>query len=99
MKLIEINIAKISELCHKFHVRRLFVFGSILTDRFNDDSDVDFIVDFDRSKIKDIFETFFDFQFSLEALLGRRVDLIEEDAISKPYFLNEVRATKKLIYG
>ncbi len=99
MKLIEINIAKISELCNKFHVRRLFVFGSILTDRFNDDSDVDFIVDFDRSKIKDIFETFFDFQFSLEALLGRRVDLIEEDAISKPHFLNEVRATKKLIYG
>lgn len=99
MKLIELNLAKIAELCRKFHVKKLFVFGSILTDRFNEDSDVDFVVDFDRSKIKDIFDTFFDFQFSLEALLGRRVDLIEEDAITKPHFLNEVQSTKRLIYG
>lgn len=99
MKLIEINMAKIAELCRRFHVRRLFVFGSILTDRFNDESDVDFVVDFDRSKIADIFDTFFDFQFSLESLLGRKVDLVEESAITKPYFLQEVKATKKLIYG
>ncbi len=99
MKLIELNMATIADLCRKFHVSRLFVFGSILTDRFNDDSDVDFVVEFDRSKIKDIFETFFDFQFSLESLLGRRVDLVEESAITKPYFLEEVRNTKQLIYG
>ncbi len=99
MKLIELNMTAIAALCKKYNVRKLFVFGSILTDRFNDQSDVDFVVDFDRSKIKDIFDTFFDFQFSLEDLLGRKVDLVEEHAITNRYFLEEVRETKQLIYG
>ncbi|WP_290384004.1 nucleotidyltransferase domain-containing protein, partial [uncultured Muribaculum sp.] len=51
MHLVEINIHKIIELCKRFHVRKLWVFGSILTDRFNDESDVDLCVDFDKSKI------------------------------------------------
>lgn len=51
MKLIELNIDRIIELCKKFHVRRLWVFGSILTPRFNDKSDVDLCVDFDWDSI------------------------------------------------
>lgn len=47
MKLIEINIAKIIELCKKYRVKTLAVFGSILTDRFNDESDVDFSFTFE----------------------------------------------------
>ncbi len=46
MKLIENNIQKIVALCKKHKVSRLFVFGSILTNRFNDDSDVDLVVSF-----------------------------------------------------
>lgn len=44
MRLIEINMDKIVALCKKYKVAKLWVFGSILTDRFNDDSDVDFSV-------------------------------------------------------
>lgn len=51
MKLIELNIDKIIELCKKFHVRKLWVFGSILTGRFNEQSDVDLCVDFDWKNI------------------------------------------------
>lgn len=47
MKIIEINLGRIIDLCKKYRVKKLYVFGSILTDRFNDDSDVDFSVDFD----------------------------------------------------
>ena len=46
MKLIENNIQKIVALCKKYKVGKLFVFGSILTNRFNDNSDVDLVVDF-----------------------------------------------------
>ena len=46
MKLIELNLEKIYELCRKYKVKTLSVFGSILTDRFNDDSDVDLLVTF-----------------------------------------------------
>ena len=45
------NIDKIIALCKKYKVMKLWVFGSILTSRFNDDSDVDFSVIFDKNKI------------------------------------------------
>lgn len=51
MKLIEMNIDRIVALCKKYRVAKLWVFGSILTPRFNDDSDVDFSVDFDSETI------------------------------------------------
>lgn len=99
MKLIESNIQKIIDLCKKHKVRRLFVFGSILTNRFNEDSDVDLIVDFDKAELKDYFTNFFDFKYSLEDLLGRKIDLLEEQTIRNPYLKKNVDATKTLIYG
>src|SRR5574344_1712030 len=46
MNIIERNIDSIKDLCLKYKVRRLFAFGSVITDRFKSDSDVDLIVDF-----------------------------------------------------
>jgi uncharacterized protein len=46
MNIIEQNIDSIKSLCLKYKVRRLFAFGSVITDRFKSDSDVDLIVDF-----------------------------------------------------
>ena len=99
MKLIENNIQKIVALCRKYKVNRLFVFGSILTDRFNDDSDIDLLVSFNRAEVSDYFDNYFDFKYSLEELFGRDVDLLEEQAIKNPYLKKNVDATKALIYG
>ena len=49
MKLVENNIQMIINLCKKYKVNKLFVFGSILTNRFNETSDIDMVVDFDKS--------------------------------------------------
>lgn len=103
MKLIELNIDKIIALCKKYKVAKLWVFGSILTPRFNDESDVDFSVDFDAETINkeglDWADIFFDFIDELKALLGRDIDLVDETAIKNPIFRKELDATKKLIYG
>ena len=99
MKLIENNIQKIVALCKKYKVNKLFVFGSILTSRFNDDSDVDLVVSFNKSEINDYFDNYFDFKYSLEKLFGREVDLLEEQTIKNPYLKKNVDATKALIYG
>ncbi|MBD5215665.1 MAG: nucleotidyltransferase [Bacteroidales bacterium] len=101
MNLVEINLQKIIELCQRFHVRKLWVFGSILTNRFSESSDVDLCVDFDKGKI-DIFDyadNFFDFQYALEALFGRKVDITEDTAVRNPYFRQELNETRRLIYG
>ena len=89
----------IRALCKKYKVRRLFVFGSIRTDRFTDASDVDMIVDFDKAEVLDYFDNYFDFKYSLEDVLGREVDLVEEQTIKNPYLKKNVDATKLLIYG
>ena len=98
MKLIENNIQKIVALCKKYKVNKLFVFGSILTDRFNDDSDVDLVVSFNKAEVTDYFDNYFDFKYALEELFGREVDLLEEQTIKNPYLKKNVDVTKILIH-
>ncbi len=86
-------------LCKKYRVDKLWVFGSILTPRFNDESDVDFSVIFHYEQIPDLFVNFFDFIEDLQGLLGRKIDLIDETAIKNPIFKKELDSTKLLIYG
>lgn len=101
MKLIEMNMDKIVALCKKYKVVKLWVFGSILTDRFNDDSDVDFSVKFDKVRIPllEFADNYLDFLEDLKNVFSRDVDLVSEDALTNPYFIKELNATKKLIYG
>lgn len=103
MKLIEMNIDRITFLCKKYRVKCLYVFGSILTDRFNNESDIDFAVNFDKEKIEsektDWADLFFDFIHEMEELLGRKVDMVVDDAIRNRYFKQELDNTKRAIYG
>lgn len=101
MKLIQLNLERIFDLCRKHRVKTLAVFGSILTDRFNDDSDVDMLVNFDTTDHEkwDYVSNYFDFQESLETILGRKVDLVVEKGLKNKYFIANVNRTKQLIYG
>ena len=101
--LIEHNLQQIIELCKKYRVKRLFVFGSILTDRFNENSDIDFSVEFNREAIiadnLDWANLFFGFIDELQNLLKRKVDMVFDDYINNQYFRKELDSTKQLIYG
>ena len=99
MKLIDNHIKNIVSLCKRYKVNKFFVFGSVLTDRFNDDSDIDLVVDFKKDEVEDYFDNYFDFKYSLQDLFGRKVDLVEEQSIKNPYFRKSVDSTKRLIYG
>ena len=101
MKLIELNLQRIIDLCRKHKVKTLSVFGSILTDRFNDQSDVDLLVNFDTTDHEkwDYVTNYFDFRDALEKLFGRKVDLIEEGGLRNKYFIANVNRTKLMIYG
>jgi predicted nucleotidyltransferase len=94
MNLIEQNIKKIAALCVSHKVKYLYVFGSILTNKFTDKSDVDFIVDFDEVELLKYADNYFDFKFSLEDVLNRPIDLLEEKAIKNPYFKQSIDKQK-----
>lgn len=99
MNLISQNIEFINALCKSHKVKSLYAFGSVLTDKFNAQSDIDLIVDFGDIQLLDYADNYFDLKFSLEDIFKRSVDLLEEKAIKNPYFKRAVEKNMKLIYG
>ena len=89
----------ITALCKKHKVRKLFTFGSVLTNCFTEKSDIDLVVDFDKNKIVDYFSNYFDLKYALEKLLNRDINLLEEQAIRNPVLRRNIDRTKSLIYG
>jgi len=90
---------KISELCEKHEVKHLFAFGSVLTNKFSEASDVDLLVDISSKDPISYAENYFELKFDLENLLKRKIDLLEERALKNKYFIENINNTKKLIYG
>lgn len=99
MNLIENYNKDIQNLCKAHKVKSLYAFGSVLTDEFNSESDVDFIVDFQKLDVLDYGDNYYNLKFALENILKRSIDLLEEKAIKNPYFRKSVNQNKKLIYG
>lgn len=99
MNLIESNIDSVRTLCKLHKVQRLFVFGSVLSDRFQKDSDIDLIVDFQGVDLYDYADNYFDLKESLENLFQREVDLLEDKAIKNPYLRQSIDSSKVLVYG
>lgn len=99
MNLIESNIDNIRTLCKLHKVQRLFVFGSVLSDRFQKDSDIDLIVDFQGVELYNYADNYFDFKDSLENLFKRDVDLLEDKAIKNPFLRQSIDSSKQLVYG
>jgi len=98
MNLIEKNIDSLVSLCKQHKVKELYIFGSILTSKFNKDSDIDMLVQFDKIDILEYADNYFDFKEKLEKLLGREVDLLENQAIRNPIFRKILDRDKKIIY-
>jgi len=93
------HISEIKKLCEQNKVDKLYVFGSVLTDKFSKDSDVDFVVDIKDKDPISYSDLYFGLKFGLEDLLNRPIDLLEERAIRNPYFRQHLDETKQLIYG
>jgi|AntDeeMinimDraft_5_1070356.scaffolds.fasta_scaffold00352_2 hypothetical protein len=99
MKLNDRNINLIKKLCKEYNVRTFSAFGSVIREDFRNDSDIDFVVDFDENDPFKYTDLYFQLKEKLESLLKRQIDLIEERAIKNNFFRKELNETKVLIYG
>jgi hypothetical protein len=98
--IIENNKSLIDKLCKDNKVNQLFVFGSVLNEKFNEKSDVDFVVSFDKSiALLDYADNYFNLLFGFEDLFKRDIDLVTENSLKNPYFIEELNETKQLIYA
>jgi hypothetical protein len=97
---IESQRRAIAEICTRFGVRRLEVFGSAATGAFDAArSDFDFLVEFDPARRIEPLEQYFGLKEALEALLARPVDLVEAGASSNRYFLESVNRSRRRLYA
>jgi len=99
--LIETRRPQLAELCLRYGVERLYLFGSAATGGFAEaTSDIDFIVEMaDRRPTGAYADRYLGLAEELERLFGRRVDLITEESVRNPYFRHEVESTRQLVYG
>ena len=92
---IKVPREKIAEFCHRYHIRKLAFFGSVLREEFGPDSDVDVLVEFESGHVPGL--AFFAMQDELSKILGRKVDLNTAGFISK-YFRDEIMRESKVEY-
>jgi len=101
ISLIEDNCEVLKELCTKYRIRRLEVFGSALTGKNFDaeTSDLDFLVEFLPLKTGEYADTYFGLLEALESLFNRHIDLIMVRAVKNPYFLEAINKSRKVLYA
>jgi uncharacterized protein len=91
---------RIVDLCRRYHVRRLELFGSAAAGLFDPDrSDIDFLVEFEPLADGQHADCYFGLLAALELLLDRPVDLVMTRAIRNPYFLEAIEPTRTLVYA
>lgn len=85
----------IAELCRRYRVRKLALFGSVLRDDFTPGSDVDVLIEFEPEEVVGF--RLFEIEAELEGLIGRKIDLATPGFLSRAV-QNEVARTGKVIY-
>ncbi len=100
MRVIDEKMTLIRELCQKYRVERLEVFGSSVEGEFHPDrSDIDLLVEFAPSQdLGPWLSHYFNLKSDLERAFGRKVDLVMSGALKNPYFIREVNRTRRTIY-
>jgi hypothetical protein len=94
---IAVDKEQIAEFCRRHHIVKLSFFGSVTTDEFREDSDVDVLVEYDPNHIPDLLKVVGQ-EEELSGLLRHRVDLRTAEDLSK-YFRDDVVRSARLQYG
>jgi hypothetical protein len=94
---VEIDEVKLAEICRRYHVRELALFGSVLREDFRDDSDIDILVEYEPNAPVGLYEHF-DLGEELARLLGRNVDLISKRGLN-PLIRDDVLASSQPVYA
>ena len=98
-QIIENRKEDLKALCLLLKIKRLYAFGSVVSDRFNNTSDIDFLISFeDNLSVEEYTNNYFSLHYKLRELFNREVDIVTEQTLSNPYFIESINETKELIY-
>ncbi|SFT41343.1 hypothetical protein SAMN04489724_0648 [Algoriphagus locisalis] len=87
------------QLCEKFELERLYVFGSVLGHTFSEESDYDFLIKFKDIPFERYTDNYFALHEALESLLNRQIDLLTENSLSNKFFKDQITNSRLLLYA
>jgi uncharacterized protein len=94
------KLPEITKMFKEHHVKSAYAFGSVVTDKFNEESDVDVIINMeDGIEPAEKGELMWNLWDKLEELFKRKVDMVSENSLTNPYFIEELNEKKQLLYG
>ena len=97
---VEQHRSRIADLCRRYDVRTLDLFGSAATGEFDAQlSDLDFMVEFSDRKPEGAADRYFGLLEGLQSVLGRQVDLVMRSAVRNPYFLRTADSQRQNLYA
>jgi hypothetical protein len=97
---IQAILPQITQLLRFYKIESAALFGSVLSDSFNDGSDIDLIVNLQKGQDPlEAGENLWNLTFELEDLTNRKVDILTERSLRNPIFIAEIHKTKYPIYG
>ncbi|NME66925.1 nucleotidyltransferase family protein [Flammeovirga aprica] len=98
-KILKNKISDLQSICSNLGVKRLYAFGSVVSNDFTAESDIDFLISFvDKLSIEEYTDNYFKLHYKLQDLFNRKIDLVTERTLSNPYFIESINESKELIY-
>ncbi|MBN2778408.1 MAG: nucleotidyltransferase domain-containing protein [Bacteroidales bacterium] len=98
-QLLEKRKSDLIAICKLLNIKRLYAFGSVVSDNFRDDSDIDLLISFsDNLTLDEYTNNYFELHYRLRSLFKREVDIVTEKSLSNPYFIESINESKVLIY-
>lgn len=97
--IVQNKINELKKLCSNLNIRKLYVFGSAVSDKFNDSSDIDLLISFSEDlSVEEYTQNYFKLYYKLRELFNRDIDIVTEKTLSNPYLIESINETKELIY-
>jgi len=87
----------LKDICDRWLIKELALFGSILTDKFNDESDIDILITFDDTAKWSLFDIV-RLKNELKNVFNKEVDLVEKSALSNPFIRYEILKNNYILY-
>ncbi len=98
-KIITENIDKITTYCKTYKVKELYAVGSVVSDNFSNESDIDLLIEFKAISVAEYTDNYFILHKLFKKTFNREIDLITTKSLSNPFFIKSIESSKKLLYA
>lgn len=98
-QLIKNNISELHDICKKYQVSSLFLFGSAARNQLTTESDLDFLISFNNEvQLLKYADNYFDCLEALKQLFKKEIDLVTANSLKNPILIQEINKTKIPVY-